>query len=107
MSAIVRYPHLQADVDGQVRIEGTRYKVLHHAGEHYHFGWSAEELLAQHRPGQTPLRYDLLLPQGTAGTLDINGSQSVRVEADLPGTLRALPGVRTVKVAMTKPWLQG
>ena len=66
---------------------------------------SLEELLAQHRPGQTPLRYDLLLPQGTAGTLDINGSQSVRVEADLPGTLRAMPGVRTVKVAMTKPWL--
>ena len=66
---------------------------------------SLEELLAQHRPGQTPLRYDLLLPQGTAGTLDINGSQSVRVEADLPGTLRALPGVRAVKVAITKPWL--
>ena len=63
-----------------------------------------EGLLAQHRPGQTPLRLDLLLPQGTAGTLDLNGGQSVRVEADLPSALRALPGVRTVKVAMTKPW---
>jgi uncharacterized protein (DUF433 family) len=55
MSAIVRYPHLLADADGQVRIEGTRYKVLHLAGEHYHYGWSAEELLAQHpdlRPEQ-------------------------------------------------------
>ncbi|GAA4783703.1 DNA polymerase III subunit alpha [Lysobacter hankyongensis] len=63
-----------------------------------------EGLLAQHRPGHTPLRLDLLLPQGTAGTLDLNGGQSVRVEADLPSALRALPGVRAVKVAMTKPW---
>ncbi len=61
-------------------------------------------LLAQHRPGPTPLRYDLLLPLGSAGTLDLNGAQSVRVEADLPSGLRALPGVRTVKVAMSKPW---
>src|SRR3546814_13898638 len=29
-----------------------------------------EALLAQHRPGATPLRYDLLLPDGAAGTLD-------------------------------------
>ena len=72
-----------------------------------HLGGRPRGILHEHRPGQTPLRYDLLLPKGTAGTLDINGSQSVRVEADLPGTLRALPGVRTVKVAMTKPWLQG
>ena len=63
-----------------------------------------EGLLAQHRPGQTPLRLDLLLPQGAAGTLDINGTQSIRVEADLPGALRALPGVRTVKLALSKPW---
>ena len=61
-------------------------------------------LLAQHRPGPTPLRLDLLLPQGTAGTVDLNGPQSVRVEADLPSSLRALPGVRTVKVAIGKPW---
>ena len=63
-----------------------------------------EALFAQHRPGATPLRLDLLLPQGTAGTVDLNGAQSVRVEADLPSALRALPGVRTVKVAMGKPW---
>jgi DNA polymerase III subunit alpha len=63
-----------------------------------------ESMLAQHRPGHTPLRFDLLLPQGTAGTLDLNGTHSVRLEADLPGALRALPGVRTVKVAMSKPW---
>ena len=67
---------------------------------------SVEDLLARHRPGKTPLRMDLLLPEGAAGTLDINGTQSVRVEAELPGALRALPGVRTVKVAMGKPWAQ-
>src|SRR5690606_6997612 len=59
-----------------------------------------ESLLARHRPGATPLRYDLLLPDGAAGTLDLNGSHSVRADADLIGSLRALPGVRTVKVAM-------
>jgi DNA polymerase-3 subunit alpha len=65
-----------------------------------------EALLAQHRPGSTPLRYDLLLPDGAAGTLDLNGSHSVRVDADLVGSLRAQPGVRTVKVAMgSKPWV--
>ncbi|MBX3713831.1 MAG: DNA polymerase III subunit alpha [Lysobacter sp.] len=63
-----------------------------------------EALLGQHRPGHTPLRYDLILPQGCAGQLDLNGTQSVRVEADLPSALRSLPGVRTVKVAMSRPW---
>ncbi|MDN5781128.1 MAG: DNA polymerase III subunit alpha, partial [Luteimonas sp.] len=64
-----------------------------------------EALLAQHRPGSTPLRYDLLLPDGAAGTLDLNGSHSVRADPDLIGSLRAQTGVRTVKVAMgNKPW---
>src|SRR5690606_37182867 len=64
-----------------------------------------EALLAQHRPGATPLRYDLLLPDGAAGTLDLNGSHSVRADADLIGSLRAQPGVRAVKVAMgSRPW---
>ena len=63
-----------------------------------------EQLLAKHRPGQTPLRFDLILPQGCAGQLDLNGGQSIRVEADLPGALRDLTGVRTVKLAMSKPW---
>lgn len=44
----VSYPHLTIDPDGTVRIGQTRYKVLHLAGEHYHHGWSAEELLRQH-----------------------------------------------------------
>jgi uncharacterized protein (DUF433 family) len=49
------YPHLQLDENGSARIANTRYQVLHLAAEHYHLGWSAEELLRQHpdlRPEQ-------------------------------------------------------
>src|SRR5689334_23538221 len=55
MSTSVRYPHLSFDIDGTARVERTRYKVIHLAGEHYHYGWSAEEILRQHpdlRPEQ-------------------------------------------------------
>ena len=55
MSTIVQYPHLSFDADGNARIEQTRYRVIHLAGEHYHYGWSAEEILRQHpdlRPEQ-------------------------------------------------------
>jgi uncharacterized protein (DUF433 family) len=55
MSTAISYPHLTFDADGTARIEGTRYKVKHLAGEHYHYGWSAEEILRQHpdlRPEQ-------------------------------------------------------
>ena len=63
-----------------------------------------DALLAHHRPGNTPLRYDLLLRDGSAGMLDLNGAQGIRVDADLPSVLRAQEGVRTVKVALNKPW---
>ena len=62
-----------------------------------------DALLARQRPGQTPLRLDLLR-DGVAGTIDLNGEQAVRVDADLVGTLRAQPGVRAVKLSLTKPW---
>lgn len=55
MSTLVQYPHLSLDAGGTARINGTRYKVIHLAGEHYHYGWSAEEILRQHpdlRPEQ-------------------------------------------------------
>lgn len=55
MATAVDYPHLVVRADGAVQIEGTRYKVLHLAGEHYQYGWTAEELLRQHpdlRPEQ-------------------------------------------------------
>src|SRR5690606_35455499 len=63
-----------------------------------------ESLFARHRPGSTPLRYELLLPGGAAGKLEINGGNGVRVEADLPSSLRALPGVQAVKLALARPW---
>src|SRR5580693_9400422 len=55
MSTAIQYPHLSVDAEGTARIERTRYKVIHVAGEHYHYGWSAEEILRQHpdlRPEQ-------------------------------------------------------
>ena len=55
MSTLVQYPHLSIDADGTARVDRTRYKVIHLAGEHYHYGWSAEEILRQHpdlRPEQ-------------------------------------------------------
>jgi DNA polymerase-3 subunit alpha len=66
-----------------------------------------DALLARHRPGATPLRLDLLLrngERGVAGVVDLNGPKSVRVDTDLLDALRAHPGVRTVKVAIARPW---
>jgi uncharacterized protein (DUF433 family) len=48
MSTTIQYPHLSIADDGSVRIGNSRYKVTHLAGEHYHYGWTAEELLRQH-----------------------------------------------------------
>lgn len=55
MSTTIQYPHLSFDENGEARVDRTRYKVIHLAGEHYHYGWSAEEILRQHpdlRPEQ-------------------------------------------------------
>lgn len=62
-----------------------------------------EALLARHRPGGARIRLDLLLP-GTAGMLDLPGSGSVRMDPELPGLLRADPGVRAVKLVLGRPW---
>jgi len=48
MSTDATYPHLTIDKQGQARICNSRYKVRHIAAEHYHYGWTAEELLRQH-----------------------------------------------------------
>ena len=48
MNSAVSYPHISVDEHGIARLGRTRYKVLHLAGEHYHYGWSGEELLRQH-----------------------------------------------------------
>jgi len=47
MSTATHDPHLTFDGDGTARIERSRYKVLHLAGEHYHYGWTADEMLRQ------------------------------------------------------------
>jgi uncharacterized protein (DUF433 family) len=55
MDTAIQYPHLTIDDDGTARLARTRYKVIHLAGEHDHYGWSAEEILRQHpdlRPEQ-------------------------------------------------------
>lgn len=55
MSIAAHYPHIEIDSAGVARIDQTRYKVLHLAAEHFHHGWTAEELLRQHpdlRPEQ-------------------------------------------------------
>ncbi|CAG4974819.1 DNA polymerase III subunit alpha [Novilysobacter luteus] len=62
-----------------------------------------DALLAKHRPGKTPIRVDLI-KAGAAGMLDLNGSSSVRVDAELVGTLKAVPGVKAVKLALGRPW---
>ncbi len=62
-----------------------------------------EALLAQFRPGGTPLRLSLRTGH-SSGTLDLNGSQSVRADPQLLGRLRALPGVSEVTLQLQKPW---
>lgn len=55
MSTAAHYPHIALEAGGVARIEATRYKVSHLAAEHYHHGWTVEELLRQHsdlRPEQ-------------------------------------------------------
>jgi uncharacterized protein (DUF433 family) len=55
MSTIIQYRHIVIDASGVARIDQSRYKVEHLAAEHYHHGWTAEELLRQHpdlRPEQ-------------------------------------------------------
>jgi uncharacterized protein (DUF433 family) len=48
LSTIAIYPHIVVDDVGTARIGNSRYKVEHLAAEHYHYGWTAEELLRQH-----------------------------------------------------------
>ena len=48
MAVLTTYPHIDIDASGAARVGSSRYKVAHLAGEHYHYGWTAEELLRQH-----------------------------------------------------------
>jgi uncharacterized protein (DUF433 family) len=76
MSTAADYPHIAYDGSGAPVIDATRYKVVHLAAEHYHHGWTAEELLRQHpdlRPEQAYAalayfydHYDAMVAQMTA-----------------------------------------
>ena len=63
-----------------------------------------EKTLAAYR-GETPLMMEVITPQAV-GRLSINGGNGVRVEADLPAILRATPGIKSVRIAVSKPWAQ-
>jgi DNA polymerase-3 subunit alpha len=64
-----------------------------------------DALLAEYRPGPTPLRIDLQRT-GVAGSVEFSGRQGVRAASDLLSRLRRLPAVQGVKLALHKPWLQ-
>jgi DNA polymerase-3 subunit alpha len=62
-----------------------------------------DHTLADYRPGGTPLRLRLRT-DGASGTLDLNGTQSVRSDPELLGRLRVLPGISEVQLHLRKPW---
>jgi DNA polymerase-3 subunit alpha len=62
-----------------------------------------QQLMAGFRPGGTPLRIDLVTG-GTRGSIDLNGAQSLRTDAELISSLRALPGISQVTLALHRPW---
>ena len=57
----------------------------------------------QGHAGPTPLLIEAITGTAT-GRLSINGGQGVRSDATLPGLLRALPGVRAVRLHLNRPW---
>jgi DNA polymerase-3 subunit alpha len=63
-----------------------------------------QQAMAAFRPGGTPLRLEVLTAAGSRGVVELNGSNSVRTEAELLNQLRALPGVSQVALALHRPW---
>ncbi|MFN3902237.1 DNA polymerase III subunit alpha [Rehaibacterium terrae] len=61
-----------------------------------------ERLLAEYRPGRTPLRLELITPKAR-GALDLNGHSAVGADPELLGVLRALPGVSRVRLVLGRP----
>jgi DNA polymerase-3 subunit alpha len=62
-----------------------------------------QQAMAAFRPGGTPVRLDLITA-GSRGVVELNGAHSLRTDADLLTTLRALPGVSGVALALHRPW---
>jgi DNA polymerase-3 subunit alpha len=63
-----------------------------------------EKLLANFRPGKTPMRVELKIPGVAQGPLHINGEHGVRAAPELLGALRAIPGVDAVALQLNRPW---
>ena len=63
-----------------------------------------ERILESHA-GSTPILLEATTPAGV-GRLTLNGGRGLRVDAALPGLLRALPCVGEVQVHMSRPWAQ-
>jgi DNA polymerase-3 subunit alpha len=61
------------------------------------------ERVLQGHAGPTPLLIEAITATAV-GRLSLNGGQGLRVDPTLPGLLRSLPGVRAVRVALSKPW---
>jgi len=53
--------------------------------------------------GATPLLVEAIT-DAAVGRLSINGGRGVLPDATLPGLLRSLPGVRTARLHLNKPW---
>src|SRR5436190_11054109 len=86
MATSALYPHLTIDDAGTARIGKTRYKVEHLAAEHYHLGWSADELLTQHpdlRPEQVYAALTYFYDHFDEVVRELNAS-SARAEALRP-----------------------
>ncbi|MBV2208028.1 MAG: DNA polymerase III subunit alpha [Thermomonas sp.] len=64
-----------------------------------------EALLKAHQ-GTTPVLLEVITHSGI-GRLTINGGRGLRVDAQLPGLLRRLPGVGTVSMQLARPWVNG
>jgi DNA polymerase-3 subunit alpha len=62
-----------------------------------------QQAMAAFRPGGTPLRLDLVTAD-SRGTLDLNGANSVRSDAELVTLLRGLAGVSQVSLSLHRPW---
>jgi uncharacterized protein (DUF433 family) len=89
MSSAVQYPHLEINAQGQAQISATRYKVLHLAAEHYHYGWSAEELLRQHpdlKPGEIYAALTYFYDHYEQMVADLRNSTTRDQDAAVPST---------------------
>ena len=88
MSTATHYPHLTLE-DGVARIGNTRYKVLHLASEHYHHGWTAEELLRQHTDLRPEEVNRLLVDSPHRDSHWINACRALTKLLDVPECLPA------------------